>query len=624
MSDTTLHELCKGFGALLSRSKTPQFPEEAARVNDRGNLPLHAACSFQATQDVVEALLKAYPQGASQPNGVGNLPLHQAAMWQASAETVEVLLLHHPEGATCRNKYGSLPLHMAASNRASVDVVRLLIEAYPDALHLQNDDGMTPLDLALAAANSGVVEGGMGKDMVGSSSPDAIIALLEGRPPPPELSRRQQAEQYMERADALERQLNSLRGSGGRHGRDLKDAVAAVRRLADCYPQALYSAGIDPNELEIALSNAMAHGHDHGASQRRGGAPGDAARKQQIAVENAILEAVKNRKKNKNNSALRPSEDDEEDREDALMGVRDRVEDLISSIVGLEHIKCQIRGLRRTTEICDLRESLLPNHGNGIRGLSATMLGVTLSDEAGRPRAPHMIFFGNPGTGKTAVARLLAKVYHELGILRKPKFLEVERMDLIGADQRSTVAKTREVLEEARGGILFVDEAYTLGMTSKRSRAENAGIDAMNEIMRSIDTDEAGRDSPLVILAGFPTEMNLFLARHDELRRRFDVTFEFPDYTCQELAEIFVDLVHAKGFYLEESMRVEYIAKLLGKQTDAHWRSERNGRVSEMLLAGARTEVRKRIRSAQFEEQEVDPQLILRVDIETAMMHDLK
>lgn len=347
-----------------------------------------------------------------------------------------------------------------------------------------------------------------------------------------------------------------------------------------------------------------------------------------MAVEGAILDAVRGRTKAGGRaltSAAGPgSMDPDGDKEqDELVGMRDRVEDLISSIVGLEHIKCQIRGLRRTTEICDLRESLLPDHGIGVRGLSAAMLGVTLSDEAGRPRAPHMIFFGNPGTGKTAVARLLAKVYHELGILRKPKFLEVERMDLIGADQRSTVAKTREVLEEARGGILFVDEAYTLGMTSKRSRAENAGNDAMNEIIRSIDIDEAGRDSPLVILAGFPTEMNLFLGRHDELRRRFDVVFEFPDYTCMELAEIFVDLVHAKGFYLDDTMRVDYIARLLEKQTDARWRSERNGRVSEMLLAGARTEVRKRIRSAQFEEHEVDPQLILRVDVETAMMHDM-
>ena len=241
-------------------------------------------------------------------------------MWQAEASTVEILLLHHPEGATCRNQYGSLPLHMAASNQASVDVVKLLIEAYPDALHLQNDDGMTPIDLALADD---------------TSASDAIIALLEGRPPPPELNKRQKAEKFMERADALERKLNSLRGSGGRQGRDFKDAVAAVRRLADCYPQALYSAGIDPNELEIALSNAMVDGGNMG---RRGGNAGDAARKQQMAVENAILDAVKKRSKNKNNDTLDPS--GMEERDD--LGVRDRVEDLISSIVGLEHIKCQV------------------------------------------------------------------------------------------------------------------------------------------------------------------------------------------------------------------------------------------------------------------------------------------
>ena len=246
-------------------------------------------------------------------------------MWQAEASTVEILLLHHPEGATTRNQYGSLPLHMAASNQASVDVVKLLIDAYPDALHLQNDDGMTPIDLALA------------DDTTAAS--DAIIALLEGRPPPPELSRRQQAEKFMERADALERKLNSLRGSGGRQGRDFKDAVAAVRRLADCYPQALYSAGIDPNELEIALSNAMVDG---GAMQgRRGGNAGDAARKQQMAVENAILDAVKKRSKNNKDGTALLDPSGMEERDD--LGVRDRVEDLISSIVGLEHIKCQVR-----------------------------------------------------------------------------------------------------------------------------------------------------------------------------------------------------------------------------------------------------------------------------------------
>ena len=265
--------------------------------------------------------------GASVPNAVGNLPLHQAAMWQAPIDTVELLLVHHPEGASARNQYGSLPLHMAASNAATTEVVKLLVDAYPDALHLQNDDGMTPLDLARADRDS---------------VSEQVLALLEGRPPPPEMTRRQKAEKFMERADALERKLLTVRGSGGRQGRDFKDAVAAVRRLADCYPQALYSAGIDPNELEISLSNAMVM-DGGGSMSRRGGSAGDAARKQQMAIENAILEAVLKRSKGNNGSGGGGGKSLEEQEREEYGGVRDRVEDLISSIVGLEHIKCQVR-----------------------------------------------------------------------------------------------------------------------------------------------------------------------------------------------------------------------------------------------------------------------------------------
>jgi hypothetical protein len=300
-------------------------------------------------------------------------------MWQASMEVVEALLLHYPEGASVRNNYGALPLHLAASNNAPSEIIKLLIDAYPDALHLQNDDGMTPLDLAMGGGSGGRTAGGADKDGSGTSSvgatiggaaaaaatlatpSDAVLAMLEGRPPPPELTLRQRAERYMERADDLERKALNLRGSGGRKGRDLKDAVAAVRRLADCYPQALYSAGIDPNELEIALSNAMAadlreaNTTTPSASRRGGGGgggkdsnnPGDAARKQQMAVEGAILDAVRGRTKaggGKVPSSSTPDLEDNVDKDqDELGGVRDRVEDLISSIVGLEHIKCQVR-----------------------------------------------------------------------------------------------------------------------------------------------------------------------------------------------------------------------------------------------------------------------------------------
>lgn len=587
-TDTTLHDLCKGFGALLSRAKNPSFPEESSRLNERGNLPLHAACSFQATAEVVETLLKAYPGGASQPNSAGNLPIHQAAMWQAPVETVELLLSRHPEGATVRNQYGSLPLHMAASNEASPEVIRVLIDAYPDALHLQNDDGMTPLDLALAD----------------ESASEAIIAMLEGRPPPPELTRRQKAEKYEERAMALERKLASLKESGGRQGKDLHEALICVRRLADRFPHSLYSAGLDPNELEIAFSE------------------------RQQAPDLILMDAIKKR----HSSISRDVKGvplTVQTHAATAAGPRDRVEDLLGSIIGLDHIKSQVRGLRRSTEISDLKESLLPAANSSRRGQAAlSLINPALSELTGRPHANHMVFVGNPGTGKTAVARLLAKAYHELGLLRKPKFLEVERMDLVGRDKEQTILKTREVLDEARGGILFIDEAYTLGMTSKRNKVDT-GSDAMLEIIKSMEEASKSPDSedshPLVILAGFPVEMQTFLSHQPELRKNFPLTFEFPDYSCQELAKIFIDLATAKGFDLDDDLDEDYIAKMLSQETTVAWRGERNGRVCELLMAGCRTQVRRRMRTAQMEgDDHFDPHQIIRQDIEAVMTTDFK
>mmetsp|Transcript_4384 Transcript_4384/g.4830 ORF Transcript_4384/g.4830 Transcript_4384/m.4830 type:complete len:592 (+) Transcript_4384:196-1971(+) len=591
MTDTTLHELCKGFGALLSRSKLTEFPIEASNRNNRGNLPLHAACSFQPTPEVVEVLIKSHPAGPTIANNIGNLPLHQAAMWQASAEVIEVLLDRHPDAATVRNQYGSLPLHMAASNQAKHEIVKLLIDAYPEALQMQNDDGMTPLDLAMSD----------------ESSNDSVVALLQGRPMPPELTPRQQAERYAERADALEKKLGSLRGASGQQKMDLSAGILAVRRLADRFPHSLYSAGVDPNTLEIALSEAAVSGS-------RG-----------VKSEDIILDAVKRRlkKMNRRNSAGDQANPAVETSTSSLgvvvsekigagvVGtdiVRDSIEELLGSIVGLDHLKSQVRGLRRTTEISDLRESLLPSE---------------YPDE--RPRASHMVFIGNPGVGKTTVARLLAKIYHELGIIRKPKFVEVERMDMVGRSQSATIAKTRDVIDEAKGGILFIDEAFTLGLSSKKlgkSSNDRSGQDAIAEILEGIDKHLD--DFPLVVMAGFQMEMQQFLSNHSELKSRFPLTFEFPDYTCVEIAKIFSDLAYAKGFDLEEDITVEVIGSLLQEETTEEWRSERNGRVGEMLLAGSRGEVRKRMRAAAFEGEEIDPHIIVMEDVENVVRGDFK
>ena len=545
-SDTILHELCKGFGALLTRAKSANFPAEASRANERGNLPLHAAASFQAPVEAIDALIRANPSAPMTPNAIGNLPIHHACMWQAPPETVELLLARHPPGATARNQYGSLPLHMAASNQASPVVVRLLIESYPDALHLQNDDGMTPLDLALA---DGTVS-------------EAVVALLQGRPPPAEPNKRQQAEILLQRAEQMEGKLMSMKGGSGKQKTDLVIVLDAIRKIADRFPHALYAAGVDPNVIEMALEDNT-----------------------DAEPEDIILDVVKKRIVSKVPKKGMPNDDDP-------------VETVLKMIIGLHHIKSQIRGLRRTMEINDLRESIL---------------GVDF-----RLQTPHMVFVGNPGSGKTYIGRFLAKIFHELGIIRKAKFLEVERMDMVARDQAKTRYKTREVLEDAKGGILFIDEAYTLGMHSRRHNAD-LGNYAVEELIDSMDR---GGD-PLIIVSGFQTEMQGFLSSQKELKRRCPLMFDFPDYDCLSLAQIFVEMCITKGFELGEGLTPEFVSELLEQETTRVWRSERNGRVCEQLLASVRTEVRKRIRRADIPE-DVDPHLVLKEDVENVILNDFK
>jgi len=145
----------------------------------------------------------------------------------------------------------------------------------------------------------------------------------------------------------------------------------------------------------------------------------------------------------------------------------------------------------------------------------------------------HSVFTGNPGTGKTTVAKLLGSIYHKMGLLSKGKIMEVGRAELVGKFIGQTAPLTKEVIEKARGGVLFIDEAYAL--MREGDSGQDFGQEAIEVILKEM-SDGPGDIS--IIAAGYPKEMNHFLDANPGLRSRFSHIFEFPDYLPQELTQI--------------------------------------------------------------------------------------
>jgi stage V sporulation protein K len=150
---------------------------------------------------------------------------------------------------------------------------------------------------------------------------------------------------------------------------------------------------------------------------------------------------------------------------------------------------------------------------------------------ATEPIVLHMIFKGNPGTGKTTVARILAKLMRELGVLSKGHLVEVERADLVGEYIGHTAQKTRELVKKALGGILFIDEAYSLA----RGGEKDFGKEAIDCLVKSL---EDHKNDLIVILAGYGYEMDAFLRTNPGLPSRFPIVVNFEDYTEHELMQI--------------------------------------------------------------------------------------
>jgi stage V sporulation protein K len=146
-------------------------------------------------------------------------------------------------------------------------------------------------------------------------------------------------------------------------------------------------------------------------------------------------------------------------------------------------------------------------------------------------QALHMLFKGNPGTGKTTVARKLGTLFLEMKVLSKGHLIEAERADLVGEYIGHTAQKTRELLKKANGGILFIDEAYSLG----RGGEKDFGKEAIDTLVKAMEDQQ---HEFILILAGYPKEMDRFLKLNPGLPSRFPVVISFPDYSVEELMEI--------------------------------------------------------------------------------------
>ena len=175
----------------------------------------------------------------------------------------------------------------------------------------------------------------------------------------------------------------------------------------------------------------------------------------------------------------------------------------------------------------------------------------------------HMVFSGNPGTGKTTIARMLAKIYHALGVLEKGHLVEVDRSNLVVGYVGQTATKTMEVIESALGGILFIDEAYTL--TANKGSGD-FGQEAVDTLLKAM---EDHREDLIVIVAGYPDLMEEFLSSNPGLRSRFNKYIFFEDYKPEEMLSIFESMCNANEYLLSDEAKqyaAEFFKERIAKQ----------------------------------------------------------